>query len=153
MHAADLVEELPSVRPDDDILSAMRMVAREHLPGLVVADEHGEVVGCMSVIDLLRLALPRYIHDELGLARVVDEQHADRVAATLVGISVLEVVGEASAHIPMARPQATMVELAELMAERCSPLVVVARKQGGTLGVVTATHLLELLVQAAEGAT
>lgn len=82
-----------------------------------------------------------------------DEGHADRIAAALVGIRVSEVVGEASAHIPIARPQATLIELAELMTERSSPIVVVARARGGTLGVVTANHLLELLVQAAEGAT
>jgi CBS domain-containing protein len=153
MHAADVIETLPTARPSDDVLSAARMVTQHHLPGLVVADEQGEVVGCMSSIDLLRLTLPRYVQEEPGLARVFDEVHADRIAAALVGISVGEVVGEASARIPMARPHATVVELAELMAERCSPIVVVARTQGGTLGVVTANHLLELLIEAAEGNT
>lgn len=153
MHAADVTEALPTVRPNDDVLSAMRVVTRHGLPGLVVADAQGEVVGCMSSIDLLRLTVPRYVQEEPGLARVFDESHADRIAAALVGVRVSEVVGEASARIPIARPQATVVELAELMADRCSPIIVVARAQGGTLGVVTANHLLELLVQAAEGAT
>ena len=153
MHAADVTETLPTVRPSDDVLSAVRMVTRHHLPGLVVADEQGEVVGCMSSIDLLRLTLPRYVQEEPGLARVFDEGHADRIAAALVGIRVSEVVGEASAGIPIARPEATLIELAELMAERCSPIVVVARAQGGTLGVVTVNHLLELLIVAAEGNT
>jgi CBS domain-containing protein len=152
MHAADVTETLPTARPSDDVLSAVRMVTQHHLPGLVVADELGEVVGCMSSVDLLRLALPRYVQGEPGLARVFDEEHADRIAAALVGIRVRDVIGEASARIPMARPQATVVELAELMAERCCPLVVVAREKGGTLGVVTANHLLELLVEAVEEA-
>ena len=151
MHAADVIEALPTARPDDDVLSAVRMVTQHHLPGLVVADELGEVVGCMSSVDLLRLTLPFYVQEEPGLARVFDEEHADHIADALVGICVRDVVAEASARIPMARPQATVIELAELMAERCSPLVVVAREQGGTLGVVTANHLLELLVEAAEG--
>ncbi len=107
----------------------------------------------MSSVDLLRLALPRYVQEEPGLARVFDEGHADRIAAALVGIRVRDVMSTASARIPIARPQATVIEVAELMAERCSPLVVVAREQGGTLGVVTVNHLLELLVDAAEGTT
>ena len=153
MHAADVTETLPTARPGDDVLSAVRMVTQHHLPGLVVADDKGEVVGCVSSIDLLRLALPRYVQEEPGLARVFDEGHADRIAAALVGITVSDVVAEASAHIPIVRPQATVMELAELMVERCSPIAVVARAQGGTLGVVTVNHLLELLVEAAEGNT
>lgn len=153
MHAADVTQALPTVRPSDYVLSAVRTVTRHSLPGLVVADAQGEVVGCMSSIDLLRLTLPRYVQEEPGLARVFDETHADLIAAALVGVRVSEVVGEASASIPIARPRATVIELAELMAERSSPIVVVARERGGTLGVVTVNHLLELLVQAAEGAT
>jgi CBS domain-containing protein len=153
MHAADVTETLPTVRPSDDVLFAVRMVTQHHLPGLVVADELGEVVGCMSSVDLLRLTLPFYVQEEPGLARVFDEEHADHIAAALVGTRVRDVMGAASARIPIARPQATVIELAELMAERCCPLVVVARPRGGTLGVVTANHLLELLAEAAEGAT
>ena len=151
MHAADVTETLPTVRPSDEVLSAVRMVTRHHLSGLVVADEQGEVVGCMSSIDLLQLTLPRYLQEEPGLARVFDEEHADRIAAALVGIRVSEVLGEASARVPIVRPRATLIELAELMVERRSPIAVVARAQGGTLGVVTVNHLLELLIQSAEG--
>lgn len=153
MHAADVTQTLPTVRPSDDILSAVRMVTRHQLPGLVVADDQGQVVGCMSSIDLLRLALPRYVQEEPGLARVFDEGHADRIAAALVGVMVSDVIAEASAHIPIVRSQATVMELAELMVERCSPIAVVARAQGGTLGVVTVNHLLEMLVEVAEGTT
>jgi CBS domain-containing protein len=153
MHAADVTETLPTVRPSDDVLSAVRIVTQHQLPGLVVADEQGQVVGCMSSIDLLRLALPRYVQEEPGLARVFDEGHADRIAAALVGVMVSDVVGEASAHIPIVRSRATVMELAELMVERRSPIAVVARAQGGTLGVVTVNHLLELLVEVAEGNT
>lgn len=153
MHAADLVEALPTARPGDDVLSAMRMVTRHRLPGLVVANKEGEIVGCMSSTDLLQLTLPRYVREEPGLARVFDEDHADHIAAVLVGMQVGDVIGEASARIPMARPQATTVELAELMADRFSPLVVVAREQGGTLGVVTANRLLARLVETVGEAT
>lgn len=36
MHASDVVEMLPALRPDDDVLSAVRMVSRNGLPELVV---------------------------------------------------------------------------------------------------------------------
>ncbi|MDQ4093991.1 MAG: CBS domain-containing protein [Actinomycetota bacterium] len=152
MRAANVVETLPTARPGDDVLSAVGMVSRHGLPGLVVADERGEVVGCMSSIDLLRLALPPYVRADPGLARVFDEEHADRIAAALAGTRVRDVVGEATDRIPMAPPQATVVELAELMARKCCPLVLVEKAEGGTLGIITVNRLLKLLVAAAEDA-
>ena len=149
MLAADVVETLPTARPGDEVLSAVQMVSQRGLPGLVVADERGEVLGCLSSVDLLRLALPRYLMEDPGLARVFDEEHADRIAAALVGTRVSDVLGRARDRVPMARPRATVVELAELMARWCCPLVVVQKEGGGTLGVVTANRLLELLVAAA----
>lgn len=152
MHAADVVETLPTARPGDDVLSAVRMVSRRGLPGLVVADEQGAVVGCMSSVDLLRLALPGYVCEDAGLARVFDEAHADRIAAALAGTRVRDVVGKAARtnRVPAVRPQATVVEIAELMVRQGCPLVLVEKEDGGPLGIVTANHLLDLLVAVAE---
>lgn len=153
MRAADVVETLPTVPLDADLLSAVRLVVEHRLPGLVVADDCGQVIGCMSLIDLLRVALPRYLHEDPGLARVFDDEHADRIAATLVGSRVGDVVGRAAERIPLARARATLVELAELMVQWSCPLVVVAHEDGVTLGVVSADRLLDLLVSGAEDAS
>jgi CBS domain-containing protein len=153
MRAAGVVETLPTARLDDDILSAVGLVLRHGLPGLVAADEHGLVVGCVSSVDLLRLALPRYLRGEPALARTFDEGRADRIAAALAGIRVGDVVDEAAGWIPSARPQATLVEVVELMARQRCPLVLVEKEEGGVLGVVTANRLIELLVTAVAGPT
>lgn len=147
MHAADVVETLPTARPDDAVLSALKLVCQHGLPGLVVADEHGDVVGCLSSVDLVRLALPRYLRDEPIMARVVDEGHADRIAAALAGTRIRDVLGEVADRVPVARPGATVVELAELMARRCCPIALI-REKGVTLGVVTANRLLTALLAA-----
>ena len=149
MHAADIVERLPTTGLDDEILSAIRTISQLNLPGLVVTDESGVVVGCVSSVDLLRTTLPRYLHGDARLARVIDESTADRIARTLAGVRVRDVVGELR-RIPGVRPRATVVELAELMAEHGSPIILVEPDDGGTPGMVTANHLLALLVAAAE---
>ena len=150
MRAADVIEALPTV-PRFDLLSAVRLVVARRLPGLVVADERGQVIGCMSLIDLLRVALPRYLHEDPNLARVFDDEHADRIAATLVGSRVGDVMGRTAERIPSARAGATLVELAELMVQWSCPLLVVAREDGATLGVVSANGLLALLAATAQG--
>jgi predicted transcriptional regulator len=150
MHAADVVETMPTVQLDDEVLSAVRMVCRQGLPGLVVTDERGDLVGCLSSIDLLRLVLPRYLQDDPGLARVFDEEHADRIAAALAGTSVRDVAVAAMKRVPAVRSRATVVEIAEQMVLRSCPIVLVTGDDGGTLGIVTANRLLGLLMDAAE---
>jgi hypothetical protein len=114
VHAADVVETLPTARLGDEFLSAVRMLSRDRLPGLVVSDEQGVVVGCVWSIDLLRLVLPRYTLDQPILARVFDENHADRIATDLVHTRGRDVVGELIGRAPIVRPRATVVELAWL---------------------------------------
>lgn len=152
MHAADVIETLPTALPDDDILSAVQMVSQHGLPGLVVADERGELIGCMSSVDLLRAALPHYFLDDPGLTHVIDEGHADRIAAAMVGTPVRDVLTWGPPRIPRVEPQATAVEIAELMVRRQCPFALVEREGGGILGIVTANRLLGLLAAAVEGA-
>jgi hypothetical protein len=151
MLAASFAERLPAVRPGEDLLSAVRLVVAYGLPGLVVADERGEVVRCLASTDLLRLLLPRYVWDEPGLARTFDEEHADRIATALVGTPLGDVVGDRAAWIPNARAQATIVELTEHMVRWRTPIVLVEREQGGVLGVVTANRVLEMLLAGTGG--
>ncbi len=153
MHAADVIENLPTVSPGDDALSAVLIVARQRLPGLIVADHQGAVVSCVTSTDLLRAALPRYLREEPNLARVLDEKHADGIAAALVGACVGDVVRDIADRVPVARPRATVVEVAELMVQWCCPLVLVAEKNGPHLGVVTANGLLALLAAKAQGSS
>ena len=148
MHAADVVESLPTVGLDAPLLSAIRTVVQHRLSGLPVTDEHGKVVGCVSSVDLLRASLPRYLQGDARLARVLDESAADQLAQRLAGLRVRDAVGALTA-LPAVRALATAVELAELMAERGSPIVLVETDGAGAPGVVTVNHLLELLVGAA----
>lgn len=151
MHAADLVESLPTAGLDDDILTALRTTVRHRSPGLAITDETGGVVGCVSSVDLLRVILPRYLHGDPRLARVLDESSADRIARTMTGIQVRDVIGQLE-RIPGVRPHATVVELAEVMAERGCAIVLVEAGDGGVPGTVTVNRLLELLVTAADEA-
>ncbi len=147
MHAADVAETLPTTTVDDNVLAAVRKMTAARMPALLVADDKGQFVGCASTIDLLAAALPRYFLENRNLAWLVDERSADRVAARLVGVRVGDVLGEC--RVPVAGPDATVVELAELMVEWRSGVVLV--KDGATaVGVVSAERLLELLVAAAE---
>jgi CBS domain-containing protein len=153
VRASDLAQTLPTARLVDGVLPAMRTVVRRELPGLVVVDEQDQVVACVSVTDLLGLALPRYLRGEQCLARTFSEAQADRIAEWLLGAAVRDVVGDVTERIPVVRSDATVVELAETMSRRRCALVMVEQRETGVLGVVTAGRLLEVLVDAAVGDT
>lgn len=147
MHAADVVEALPTARPDDEVLSVARTVSRDRLPGLAVVDERGLVLACVSSVDLLRLALPRYLAEDPTLARVFAEPNADRICRGLSGRPILEALAEVAGRVPVARADATIIELAELMARESCALVLVRTDDGRTLGIVTANRLLAVLAE------
>nr|WP_198151643.1 hypothetical protein [Kibdelosporangium sp. MJ126-NF4] len=102
-------------------------------------------------MDLLRAVLPNYVRDEPCLARLYGEEHGDLIAARLMGLSIHEVIGGLAGRIPVARRQATLVELAEMMARLGCSVVLVERDADSMLGMVTANGLLKALVAAVEG--
>lgn len=151
MHAAEVAQSLPVARIDDTALSAVRVVVEHRLPGLMVTDEADRVVACVSSADLLRLALPDYLRGRPCLSRVIGELVADRIAARLVDMSLRQVVIETAGSVPEARAEATLVELAELMARRGCALAFVRSDTGEAFGVITVTRLLEVLMAGATG--
>jgi CBS domain-containing protein len=145
MRAADMVEVWPTATLEDEVLPAVRMVVGEGLGGLVVADGHGVVIACLSSVDLLGLVLPSHLRARASLVRVLDEGGADQAAAGLVGVPLRTVLAEVTFGVPVAAPDATVAELAEVMSRQRSALALVRAHGGTALGVVTANRVLEVL--------
>jgi CBS domain-containing protein len=150
VRARDLVIDFPTVRADDDALTATRLLAERHLPGLVVLDGGGRPFTVLPASQVLRFMIPRYVQDDPALARVVDESYADRMCAALADRRVAELLPRNLPPLPVVGEDDTALEIAAMMAERHSPLVAVlagdAAGGGPLLGVVTAGRLLERLL-------
>ena len=147
MRARDLSQDLPTVRPDDDAFTAARLMAAQRLPGLAVVDPDGTPVAVLPASQVLRFVVPVYIQDDPSLARVLDEATADLIADRLAGRTVREMLPPAKHRVELAAVDgnATVVQCAALMARLRSPLVVVL-DGGHVRGVLTAAHLLEVLI-------
>ncbi|MER7499342.1 CBS domain-containing protein [Nonomuraea pusilla] len=142
MRARDLVAGFPAVTLDTPALDAARLLADQDLPGLIVLGGDGRPCAILPGTQVLRLAVPRYCQDDPALARVVDEAHADLFLRGLGGRTVRECLPEQPRELPMADPDATVLELAALMARTHSPLVAVV-EGGRLLGAVTLQSLLD----------
>ncbi len=135
------------VRPEDGASDALRVLVSTHCPGLVVNHAGSFVV--VPASQALRLALPRYVLDDPSLGRVWDEASADLLADRMAGRTVADLV--AALDIEDGRPEttvdgdATMVEIAAVMASAHVPVVAVVDK-GTYIGVVTVNRLVERLL-------
>ncbi|WP_345579789.1 CBS domain-containing protein [Nonomuraea rosea] len=145
MRARDLLTAFPTVTADTPVIEAARLLAGQDLPGLIVVDERGLPASILPGTQVLRLAVPGYCLDDPALARVVDEAHADAFASSLAGRTVRQALpperSPGRRELPVTDPDATVLELAALMARTHSPLVAVV-EQERLLGAVTLQALL-----------
>ncbi|MFI9846698.1 CBS domain-containing protein [Nonomuraea sp. NPDC051941] len=143
MRARDLLADFPSVALDTSVVDAARMLADQDLPGLIVVDNDGAPVTILPGTQVMRLAVPGYCQDDPALARVVDEAHADALLQALDGRTVREALPRQPRELPVTDPEATVLELAALMARTHSPLVAVVDNDQRLIGAVTLQALLD----------
>ncbi|MFI7637413.1 CBS domain-containing protein [Nonomuraea sp. NPDC049400] len=148
MRARDLLADFPTVRLDSPVIDAARMLADQDLPGLIVVDDDGSPFTILPGTQVLRLAVPGYCQDDPALARVVDEAHADAFLRALDGRTVREALPRQQRELPLTDPDATVLELAALMARTRSPLVAILGDGRRLIGAVTLQALLERVLAA-----
>jgi CBS domain-containing protein len=146
MRARDLAAPFPTVGLDTPAIDAARLLASQDLPGLIVVDEAGGPFTILPGTQVLRMAVPRYCQEDPALARVVDEAAADVFLRELGDRTVAQCLTDEHRELPVVDPDATVLEIAALMARARSPLVAVVDRQQGMLGAVTLDALLDRVV-------
>jgi CBS domain-containing protein len=148
MRAGELAAPYPTVALSDSALEAARLLAARNLPGLVVVDDAGRPSTVLPGTQVLRMAVPQYCQDDPRLARVIDEAAADVFVRGLGGRTVEQCLPRERRELPVVDPQATVLEVAALMARARSPLVAVAEPDdaGRLLGVITLDALLDRML-------
>ena len=145
MRARDLAAPFPTVARDTSALEAARLLAGADLPGLIVVDDRGLPTTVLAGTQVLRMAIPRYCIDDPTLARVIDEEHADRFMADLADRTVAELLPKDPGELPVVDPDATVLEIAALMARARSPLVAVVGDRQ-MLGAISLDALLDRML-------
>jgi CBS domain-containing protein len=143
VHAEQIAEDYPAVTTDSDALAAARLLAEHRLPGLVVTDQHGQPRSILPASQVVRFLLPSYVQDDPSLAGVLDESMADRIADTLGGKQVGELIPAEAPELAVVDADDTIVEVAAVMARLRCPLAAVM-SGGQVVGVITASRLLQV---------
>lgn len=148
MRACDLMAPFPAVTPSTPAIDAARLLARQDLPGLIIVDESGIPLTILPGTQVLRMALPAYSIEDPTLAHVVDEASADVFAQGLDGRTVQDSLPYEHRELPVVQGDATLLEIAALMARTRSPLVAVTADDGQMVGAVTLSVLMDRVVPA-----
>ncbi len=144
MRAGEIAEPYPTVGVNTSALVAARLIARDRLPGLVVTESDGTPKAVLPASEVVRFVVPDYVQADPTLAGVIGENAADRIADRLRDVTVGDLLPRRPVELPVLKADDTLLELAAAMARLRSPLCAVVKK-GKIIGVVTASHLLELL--------
>lgn len=146
MRARDLAQPFPTVTMQTAAVEAARLLAQQNLPGLIVVDEAGRPKTVLPGTQVLRMAIPTYCQDDPALARVIDEAAADVFLRGVGDRTVAELLPREHRELPVVDPDATVLEIAAVMARARSPLVAVAAKHGPLLGAISLDSLLDRML-------
>lgn len=145
MRAGDIAVGLPTVTVDDPVVKAVRLMAVGRMPGLVVVDQQGRPVSVLPGSQVLKLSIPAAFQEDPMLARTVDESSADAFWHELGALTVGDCLPNPPARPATVTREATLLEIAALMARVRSPLVAVTDAGGVLTGVITLDRLLTSL--------
>jgi CBS domain-containing protein len=144
MHAADIAETYPVVGVDTSALTAARLIARDRLQGLIVADPGGKPMAVLPASEVVRFMVPDYVQEDPALAGVLGEVTPEWIAEHLRRATVADILPPHPVELPVLKKDDTLIELAALMARLRSPVCAVTDGER-ILGVVTAARLLDLV--------
>lgn len=144
MRASDIAANVPTVTLDDPVTKAVRLMAVRRLPGLVVVDERMRPSTVLPGTQVLRLAVPDSYREDLALTRVMDEAYADTFWHELGDRTVGECLPVKTRPVTV-RADATVLEVATLMARQHCPLVAVVGEDGVLTGAITLERLITSL--------
>ncbi|MFC0003497.1 CBS domain-containing protein [Micromonospora siamensis] len=146
MRARDLAVPFPTISRTDPVLEAARLLAANNLPGLIVVDDAGRPVTVLGGTQVLRLVIPGYCREDPALARMIDEPSADVFLRGAEGRTVADLLPQERVEPPVVEPQATVLEVAAVMAQKRIPLVAVADRGGPMIGGITLDALLDRML-------
>jgi CBS domain-containing protein len=148
MRVSDVMtRNVVSIRPDDTILGAARLMLQNRISGLPVVDAEGGLVGMVTEGDFLRRTeidtnrrRPKWIEFVLGPGRLAEEfTHTS-------GRKVEEVMTQDPVTVGEDASLATAVELMERKRVKRLPVV----RDGKIVGIISRANLVRAIVSSAE---
>lgn len=142
MQASDIAVEAPTVALGDPVTRAVKVLADRRLPGLIVVDADHRPRAVLPGSQVLRMIISTSYQRDPALTRTIDEAHADLFWQELGNRTVGDCLPPKPSKKVAVHADATLLEVAGLMARMHSPLVAVVTTDGRLHGCITLNALL-----------
>jgi CBS-domain-containing membrane protein len=145
VQAHELASPYPTVRMDTPAAQAVRVLTEHDRPGVIVVDDNDHPIAILPGSQVLRMMIPRYVQDDPTLARVLDEDFADKIYEALGDKTVRDLLPKDKVPLAVVAPDDTVLEIAAIMAADRCPLVVVVEERSKTaplIGAISASQLI-----------
>ncbi|MCY1137090.1 CBS domain-containing protein [Actinoplanes sp. Pm04-4] len=146
MRARDVSTQMSTVTETMPAREAVKILAAQDLPGLIVVDDQGRPLTVLAGTQVLRMSLPAYCQDDPALARVVDEAAADVIFDGLGDRTVADLLPRNRPELPAVSADATALEIASVMARSNVPLVAVVDRHRVMTGAISLDALLDRML-------
>lgn len=145
MQASDIAVQLPTVTLRDPVLKAVKIMAMAQMPGMIVVDDAFRPSVVLPGTQVLRMTVLSSYQRDQALARTIDEAHADHFWTELGQRSISDCLPLGLAKPTVVSKDATLLEVANLMARQHSPLIAVVDRDGQLTGAITLNNLVASL--------
>jgi CBS domain-containing protein len=144
VRARDIIEHAPTVAATDLVVTAVQRMAASRMPGLIVVAGM-RPVAVLPGTQVLRLTVPQAHQEDPASVRTIDERHADLFWEELGDLTVGECLPPRLPRPATVALDATLLEVAALMARQRSPLTAVVDADGLLTGAISLNRLLSAL--------
>ncbi len=149
-----MTSRVVTLRPDDNVTDALRLMHKHHIRNLPVVDDEGSFIGLFGVRRLSRLLLPHagrnlHRHSLADLAFLPEDKsrlakHWKKIAAQPVSRFM-----EKEKHLQFCKPDTTFTHVLSMFdhsKDSSLPLIVIEGKGRKLAGIVSAWDILEGLI-------
>jgi CBS-domain-containing membrane protein len=148
MKVKEIMEkDVVSVKTEDNVLDALRLLFKMEISGLPVVDANGKLVGMFTEKDVLSHLLPSYI-EKVG--RFVYEENPKSIKKKFSGLNRLRVSEVMRKEVVTTRPDTTLCEVARVIITKKTRRVPVVDETGKMVGIVARCDILKALASEAE---
>jgi CBS domain-containing protein len=145
MQARDIAVQLPTVTLHDPVIKAVKVMAMAQMPGMIIVDEAHRPKVVLPGTQVLRMTVLQSYQRDQALARAIDEAHADHFWQELGQRSVSDCLPPGLGKPTVVPEDATLLEVANLMARLHCPLIAVVNDTGRLFGAITLNNLVASL--------
>jgi len=142
-----MTRDVVSVKADDSVLDALRLLFKMEISGLPVIDASEKLVGMFTEKDVLSHLLPSYI-EKVG--RFIYEENPKSTKKKFAALTKLKVAQIMRKVVVTTRPDTTLCEAARLILTQKNRRVPVVDETGKMVGIIARCDILKALAKEAE---